>query len=504
MGRWLGWGAALAVLALVPGTLVALIWRAGALAAPQPADWAALRFTLAQAGLSALISVALAVPVARALARRHFAGRGALVALMGAPFILPVVVAVLGLLAVFGRAGVVNRLLAAVGLPGLEIYGLHGVVLAHVFFNMPLAVRLILQGWQRVPAEQFRLAASLGFSGGDIARRIEWPMLRMVVPGAALTVFLLCLTSFAVVLTLGGGPGAGTLELAIYQAFRLEFDLPRVAMLALAQIGLCLAATFAALALVPAVGPARGMDRVADRYGTMPHVAGDGVVLAAATVFLALPMALVAARGLPHIPALPASIWLAAARSLVVALGSATMAVTMGLALAAMQSRVAEGVTMLALAASPLVMGAGLFVLLRPLADPATLALPVTALVNAVMALPLVVRTLAPALRAVEANHGRLADSLRMVGWARLRWLWLPRLRRPLGFAAGLAGALSMGDLGVVALFSDPGHATLPMQISALMGAYRMTDAMAAAVLLAGLSFGLFWLCDRWGRHAGN
>ena len=47
----------------------------------------------------------LAVPVARALARRRFPGRGLLVTLLGAPFLLPVIVALLGLLAVFGRAG---------------------------------------------------------------------------------------------------------------------------------------------------------------------------------------------------------------------------------------------------------------------------------------------------------------------------------------------------------------------------------------------------------------
>ena len=83
-----------------------------------------------------------------------------LIVLLGAPFVLPVIVAVLGLMAVFGNAGLLNRGIEALGLPGVSIYGLRGVVLAHVFFNLPLAVRLILQGWAEVPAERFRLAAS--------------------------------------------------------------------------------------------------------------------------------------------------------------------------------------------------------------------------------------------------------------------------------------------------------------------------------------------------------
>ena len=158
---------------------------------------------------------------------------------MGAPFLLPVIVAVLGLLAVFGRSGLVNGALGALGLPPVSIYGFHGVVLAHVFFNLPLAVRMILSGWQGIPAERFRLAAALGMGPGAVFRHLEVPMLRAVLPGALVAVFLICLTSFAVALTLGGGPRATTVELAIYQALRFEFDLGRAAMLAAVQFALC-------------------------------------------------------------------------------------------------------------------------------------------------------------------------------------------------------------------------------------------------------------------------
>ena len=198
--------AAISVAAFVLCAVGAVLWFAGGGGMPGPGDWAALRFTVMQAALSALCSVGLAIPVARALARRAFPGRSVLITLLGAPFILPVIVAVLGLLAVFGRNGVLSNLLGVVGLPPLSIYGLHGVLLAHVFFNLPLATRLILQGWQDIPAERFRLAATLGMGPGQVLRFLEWPMLRRVLPSALLTVFGLCLSSFAVVLMLGGGP----------------------------------------------------------------------------------------------------------------------------------------------------------------------------------------------------------------------------------------------------------------------------------------------------------
>jgi thiamine transport system permease protein len=139
LSPWPGILAATGVAALILGTLVAVVLRAEAGTGLGASDWAALRFTLVQASLSALFSVGLAVPVARALARRRFPGRRVLIALLGAPFILPVIVAILGLLEVFGRAGWVSQALGLFGLEPIRIYGLHGVVLAHVFFNLPLA-----------------------------------------------------------------------------------------------------------------------------------------------------------------------------------------------------------------------------------------------------------------------------------------------------------------------------------------------------------------------------
>ena len=79
----------------------------------------------------------------------------------------------------------------------------------------------------------------------------------------------------------------------------------------------------------------------------------------------------------------------------------------------------------------------------------------------------------------------------------------LPRLRRPLGFGAGLTAALSMGDLGVVALFANPERGTLPLAIYQLMGSYQMDRAAGAALVLMVLTLAIFRVFDRGGRlHA--
>ncbi len=509
LGRRAGPAAAGLVLCLTLGTLAAVAWRAEGAFGITAQDWAAIRFTLLQASLSALCSVALAVPVARALARRRFPGRGLLITLLGAPFILPVIVAVLGLLAVFGRNGLLNSALVWLGVEPLQIYGLHGIVLAHVFFNMPLATRLILQGWAAIPAERFRLAAALDFRPHDITRRLEYPMLRAVLPGAFAVIFLICTTSFAVALALGGGPRATTVELAIYQAFRFDFYLSRAAILAVIQFAI--GAVAAALAYRVAVAPGfgSGLGRPVRIWGQASPAQRltDTVCILAAAMFLLTPLLMIVLDGLPGLTNLPETVLWAALRSIVVALCSTALALALALPMAlyiqsarGKRRALTEITGYLSVSASPLVLGTGLYLILFPVADPVRLALAVTAVINAVMALPFALRAISPALNAIEADWGRLADSLDMRGGDRLRLLILPRLRRPLGFAAGLTAALSMGDLGVIALFAGPDQATLPLQLYRLMAAYRMQDAAAAALLLLGLSLTLFWVFDRGGR----
>lgn len=505
-----GLGAAALVVALIGAALLAVLSRAELGRGLGPGDWAAVRFTVWQAFLSALISVVLAVPVARALARRQFAGRGVLVTLLGAPFILPVIVAVLGLITVFGRAGWLNQALDLVGLPPVSIYGLHGVVLAHVFFNLPLATRLLLQGWQSIPAERFRLAAIVRLTPMAFFRTIELPLLRQVLPGVAALIFVICLTSFAVALTLGGGPRATTVELAIYEAFRLDFDLARAAMLSLVQLVMAGGAAIVALWIIPHISLSGGMDRPVQRWDTrtLTSRALDFGVIFIAASFLILPLAAVVLRGLAGLGGMPANIWLAVGNSVLVAvisvLALCVLALPMAGWIASKRAGSVEAIGLLGLAASPLMIGTGWFILVNPVMNPADLALPVTALVNALMALPFALRIMVPRLRETLQDYGRLSQTLGVRGVALWRIVVLPRLRGQLGFATGLTAALSAGDLGVIALFADQERVTLPLQMYRLMGAYQMEAAAGAALLLLALALGMFYLCDKGGRWGAD
>ncbi len=163
---WLAAGVIVGSTVLCAGTLLVAYGGPGnLLRLADPYVLQALRFTLLQAGLSTAISIAAAVPVARALARRErFPGRALILKLFVLPLGLPQLVAVLGILTIWGKQGWINDALTAAGISPLpQVFGLGGILLAHVFFNLPLAVRYILASLEGVPKENWRLAASLGF-----------------------------------------------------------------------------------------------------------------------------------------------------------------------------------------------------------------------------------------------------------------------------------------------------------------------------------------------------
>jgi thiamine transport system permease protein len=317
---------------------------------------------------------------------------------------------------------------------------------------------------------------------------------------------LVCLTSFAISLTLGGGPRASTIELSIYQSLRFDFDLGRAAMLSAIQFVLCAMATFLALRVTKDAGFGAGLARSSAVFAPSgARKVLDFLVIVLAAGFLLVPLLAAMLRGLNGLTELPSSIWPALGRSISVSVVSAVLSMSaasvLAIAVARTKHKGIELAAMLPLAASGLVLGTGLFILLRPFAAPSALALPITVVANTALTLPFLYRLLLPQAKQIVENYARLSAALDLTGWAEMRLIILPLLARQLGYGAGLAAALSMGDLGVIALFADSNSATLPLLVQQLMGAYRMDQAAAAALVLVIASAALFFSLDRIGKY---
>lgn len=513
----------------IGGALLGLVGESaadfsGAAAAFDSYLFRVVRFTLWQAALSTLLSVVPALFVARALSRHPaFLGRGFILQLFAVPLALPAIVAALGVLALYGRAGYFAGFLTKVGgedWPG--IYGLAGILVAHVFFNLPLCVRLFLEALQTVPADQWRLASQLGMSARPAFRFIEWPVLRQALPGVAGLVFMLCITSFTIVLILGGGPRATTLEVAIYQALRFDFDPARAVALTLLQILL----TFGVVVLLSRLGAdttAEASLSVAPRrYLSIGNgeTALNVLLILLALLFVAGPMMATIAAGLQSDLTRLAgerAVHLASATSAALAFLSALLATVLSLSLAMARRGLASqrgrngGRSLLeyatdtgagfVLVVPPIVIGAGWFLLLRHVGSAFTIAPVMVVAVNAIMAMPFALRAIRPAYDAASERHERLCAQLGIAGLARLRLIDWPVLRRPLATAFAFAMALSLGDLGVIALFGSDSLQTLPYLLLARMGSYRTADAAGLSLLLGLVCFALILFADRLGKE---
>jgi thiamine transport system permease protein len=528
-----GWLTVAFLVILGAGAFLPLVFLAsggdtGSLAATvsDPVVWRSLRFTLFQAGLSTALSLLFALPVAVALHEfRVFPGRQAILRLFALPLALPQIVAVLAITGLYGEQGLLTRVISRMGLDLPSIYGLSGILIAHVFFNMPLAVRIILGGLASMPGEYDRLSHQLAMGFSARLRYVLWPFMRPALASAASLIFMLCVTSFTVVLTLGGGPRATTLEVAIYQALTFDFDIARAVLLALIQIAIT-AAAFIALSRVGGEVSA-GLTVGALRPFPVKRSLGGRIAGAAIIVFGALfvftPFAVIAWRGFAaDLFGLAAqeSVRNAIATSLGLGFMAAALSVCLSLALATGISRLqarrrfagAPGVreaifgqaSSLILVVPPLVIAAGWFIVLRAFMSPYTAAPAMVVTVNAAMAVPFATRLLLPAVLSAAERYDRLCRQLGIIGLAKLRLVTWPLVRRPILLALAFSLALSLGDLGVIAIFGSQEVQTLPFLIFQRMGSYRTDDAAGLAFILCVVTMVLMMIADRGDSHAGR
>ncbi|CNH75240.1 thiamine transporter membrane protein [Yersinia intermedia] len=522
---WL-WPGLLAALLIVGVALLAFtaIWRHAPAADWQSIWhdrylWHVIRFTFWQAFLSALLSVIPAIFLARALYRRRFPGRQLMLRLCAMTLVLPVLVALFGILTVYGRQGWLAALFNWLGVDyRFSPYGLQGILLAHIFFNMPLATRLLLQSLESIAVEQRQLAAQLGMNGWQHLRWVEWPYLRrQILPTAAL-IFMLCFASFATVLSLGGGPQATTIELAIYQALSYDYDLGRAALLALIQLGCCLGLVVLSLRLNTVLAVGNTHDQLwrsqQDSYWSR---ISDTLLIGAALLLMVPPLLAVVIDGSNQtmLAVLQQSaLWQAFFTSLTIAIGAGLLCVTLTMMLLwssrelKLRQQMASGQVlevsgMVILAMPGIVLATGFFLLLND-----TFGLPqspygLVILTNALMAVPYALKVLDNPMRDLAERYTPLCLSLDIHGWHRLRLIELRALKRPLAQALAFASVLSIGDFGVVALFGNEHFRTLPFYLYQQIGSYRSNDGAVTALLLLLLCFLLFTLIERLpSRHA--
>jgi thiamine transport system permease protein len=494
-----------------------------------PRTWRILGYTVGQAVLGTAVSVVLGVPGAYVLFRCRWPGRGLVRALVTVPFVLPTVV-----------VGVAFRSLLVDGGP-LGFLHLDGtftaIVLALVFFNYTVVVRTVGGLWERLDPRPEQAARSLGASPWRAFRTVTLPALAPAIASAASIVFLFCATAFGVVLVLGG-LNYGTIETEIWIQTTQFLDLRTASVLSVVQL-----VVVAAVLVVASRTRARreralslGADRASDHRlrlwgrapdGTRSPQGGDLVpflvTVVVVVVLLATPLVNLLVRSLQtpdgwsldnyralgttgERGALNVTVWQATANSLRIAAVAMLIALVVGGLVALVVSRrpraragrravaTLDSLFMLPLGVSAVTVGFGFLITLdKPLGlnvDLRTSGLLVP-IAQAVVAVPLVVRTVLPVLRAIDPRLREAAATLGASPGRVLASVDVPLAARSLGLAIGFAFATSLGEFGATSFLARPDAATLPVVIFDLIGrpgAGNYGMALAASCVLAALT----------------
>ncbi len=486
-------------------------------------------FTLWQATLSTLLTLAIGLPGAYALSRLRFRGSALLRASVTVPFVLPTVVVAAAFLALLGPESPINTALGGLfgtGAPTIDLRRtVTAILIAHVFFNYAVVVRTVGGLWSLLDPRLEDAARVLGASRWSAFREVSLPLLRPAIASAAAIVFLFTFTSFGVVLILGG-PGRATIEVEIHRATTQLLDLPLASVLALLQ----LIAVVAALVVY---------GRLQRRVTTQPLVAttaashppqttGERTFLAAnllvVALLLAAPLVVLVERslaipdgyGFTHYRALFAATrdtvlavapWQAIRNSIGFAIAATIVAVIVGglAATAAVTGRgrtagVVDRALMVPLGTSAVTIGFGFLLALgRPPVDlrGSPWLVPIA---QALIATPFVVRTLLPVLRSIDE---RLREAAAVLG-ATPRRIWqevdLPIVGRALLVAAGFSFAIAVGEFGATVFVARAQFPTMPVAIFRLLGRPGIANfgqAMAMSTILMFVTASAILLIDR-------
>ena len=489
--------------------------------------WRPLRFTFFQAGLSTILTMLLGLPAAWVFARFTFPGKKLLRVLATLPFILPTVVVAAGFNAFLGPRGLVNMALMRsfdLSAPPVQFMNTLGAILvAHVFYNVSVVIRVVGSAWAQLNTRQEQAARVLGASSWRTLWEVTFPLLKNAIFGAALLVFLFDFTSFGVILMLGG-PKFATLEVEIYLQAMHMLNLPAAGLLSAIQLVITLILTTLSSRLHTRrdanMMPLLNNEAVRPPRGWVEKLLVGAVVLILVTL-LVLPTGalalrsvtrLDAARGergevitgltldyyrelfvnrreslfyVPPVEAVRNSLLYSGATVLISLLLG--ILVTYALARKTRANRVLEPLLMLPLGASAVTLGLG-FILaynrpsLQLLSSP--LLVPIA---HSLVALPFVVRTLQPALVSIPNSLRQSAASLGASPWQVWREVDLPILGRATLVSAIFAFTISLGEFGATSFLARPEYPTLPVAIFRFLsqpGALNYGQALAMSTLL--------------------
>ncbi len=477
-----------------------------------------LKFTIFQATISALLSILFGMILSWSMFHfRTFPFRDTLVSIFSSALVLPSIVVALGIISIFGKHGWLNELLQMLFNKsfGGYIYGLGGILFAHIYFNASYASRVFYDAFYTIPIQRYKVAKTLGLNIWQRFLYVEFPNLRAYIFGLFRTIFLLCFSSFVIVLILGGNPSYNTLEVAIYEALKFDFDIPLSIKLSFLQIFISLIVIF-----FISYNHSTNDTSLEKSYHTSNWIETKeesylhGVIIVLFCFIFLIPLVSILFDGLraDFVKLFSESGFINALKtSLIVATLSSFFTLFISLILSFSKSslmqkssqskniiyKLFENIITISssiyLIVPSIVLGVGFFIFSKDLSMPLHLVAFIALIfANTLLSLPFAFNNIYPQIYLVTSKYDKIIQSIGITTFSKIFHIYLPNLKSHIIYITALSFSFSLGDLSIIALFGDKDMATIPWYLYEKMGSYRTNDAAGIALVLLSLVLGMF------------
>ncbi len=496
----------------------------------------ALRFTVIQAALSTILTLALGMISAVLFARYRFRGKTILRTLTAVPFLLPTVVVAASFNSLLGPSGLLSTFHSFFFPHSSDAYlstflthPLAAILLAHIFYNTTIVIRIVGAALSNLDPKLEQSARSLGADSLRVWTNITLPLIRPSILAASLLVFLFDFTSFGVILLLGGAQFS-TLETEIYfQAVR-QFDLPLAALLAMIQLVCTLVVSmfYSKYAVRNPQHAPRSTPPLKPKTFKQKLLVTLFIVLLSS--FFIFPLSSLPIRSLFRLEAdrgqrgevqygfttdyykelfinrrnsvfyVPP--FQAIFNSIIYASATMILSLLLGfpaafaLATPTRLEKILDPLIMLPLGSSAVMLGLGFIITYgKWLASPWLVPF-----AHTLVALPFVIRTLQPAIASIPQRLRLAASSLGASPLQVWQTIDFPILRRAALAAATFAFTISLGEFGATLLIARPEYPTIPVAIERFLsqpGGLNYGQAMAMATILMALAIASILLIEK-------
>ena len=468
--------------------------------------------TFIQALLSAILSCAIAIPFSLSLFRqKELKISKFVISLCGYSFVLPSILIVFAVIGIFGINGFINEYINFYEILNIKsLFGLKAILLGHILLNAPFATRLFFQNLNTIPKNFIDLSSSLNLGFWSNTINVEWPILKQNFISTFSIIFVLCFLSFAIVMTLGGGPSTSTIEVAIYQFALFELNFNKAIVLSIFQILICIfflfigfykqrGSNFFEIQTNKYINPFK--NRPLTKYL-------DYIIIFTISIFLFSPIIYILCNFIISVKGenifFKTYFLKAFLNSFVLCFFTGILVTVIGFVLSILLVKTIDKYIMqqilfiissIILVISPVIISLGYFIILGELRYNYSFIILIIIIINCIFLIPFSILILFTKIKNIFLNFKDIKETYRLDD-KNFIIITYPLIRKNLFYIFSFSAALSFGDFTIISFFKNDSFQTLPTLLYKLITSYRFNEASIVAGFILIFSLFIFLIFD--------